>query len=1049
MIGNYKQYDYNRWLLRPEIKNIAAGYTGFNSEGQIRDFLLNLYKYLIQILQYFYTTPRQILHITPHKYQYQQPPPETFTNDKLIESLMQKLDINSQRDLSYFAMMNGYAGLLSAAAVTGLDSARTKTFLQFLNLTRTRERQYSLNKIHELKNLYLSNLLLFLIEQKLPSAAIREFMDKWRARPIKSIKLLSYLSAEHAAFIKLEYENRIKYFAALSENKCAHIAAVKKLRAAPTAAALASVLAFNSLTEKNKLRCNVCNYELICAHVVRRAQLQNAAAQYEEIKREMSKFTHAQPILDKYYCKFCNEVIEDLDPFAETIMADNTAIIYSSISDSLRNEIWGELNNVLTRYFIISAAIPLKKLLKIILNTVWEYLYEIEKYLIQSKANSDEELALKKSLFINIYIYAAVINLILQKPKDIQFRELKGKTTLIDYLKLAIFHIMSSKSSVISRLKNITVDYVKEKTIDAYKIIAKQIITIPELDTLSNRLYSRILNDPIYYLLYNQWALSTDQSKNYIDDAIRQLPAVLHISDKNNLDKLNFIYEKFDSCKTPDACLFIKELMRISKNLREYVFSGDGEESVTYSAYTAELLQLRRREQQLKIERSRKFYRSVQRIEFATPEENYRRFKYTPAKLSLSYDENGNEHKWTIAVLNDKNQNTAEVSINDLQLKIMNAQPAAVIPWQLPPVDLKCATCGVLKSRTDTLDEAAIHAALVMRAHILAFFAAITNYCVGYFLHKFDTSGKCTQCGVTLAMIKNPLSDASKNYYNAHHIKLESAAAGLRQNASIASIEPPPPQLIRPEYKYDYNNILKLIKFLNINSNIILNLGNTEGHSYKDIETTIIIRPNYYKQDHRLYVIDSYIQKLIIEYNKLRNLNMILTPADYVLDLLKKYNVMANQYIEFQKLTKYGNEYRELLKWIIGTRSGQEIIDFCLEYFCKLCNDIAAAGGICGDFVREICRQIIKQDELISHATIVNWNAFKKEMSSRPADIANSETYDENLDADAGLELEDDFIEEKEENDDDFGDTDAVMEYNYDVDVEEGEDFENESPVDD
>lgn len=381
--------------------------------------------------------------------------------------------------------------------------------------------------------LYLTNFYLMLVEKLFGAKRYNKLLDdlfkgtRYSDDPNKN-KLL-YTRGKDALFKRLsdnerktiisEYDKMLNYFQQMSKNKCPHLAVTRRLshNKDPNAKQsslfkrlqnfLPSETGLNKLfKEINKGRqlsradmipCNTCSFDLICPHLY---EWHKNLAPNQRNFNIMLKYVDKEPIRSYYYCKICRQQIAHIDTFTNAFQSTDQAV-YDSISEDLRTLMWGEINAMLF-YVQFDKLVNINKLIRQITVGIYNFILEVDKQLSVAKTNTNEDIHNKIKLFINIYAYAYLINLM--KDYDyIRFKKMKSKKPDLKAIILtAINTLISSKNIVIKNIPNINNEFIKNKLLEAFGLIKRSGKKEVEFEDVSRKSVKNINYDPIYTYLY-------------------------------------------------------------------------------------------------------------------------------------------------------------------------------------------------------------------------------------------------------------------------------------------------------------------------------------------------------------------------------------------------------------------------------------------------------------------------------------------------------------------------------------------------------------------
>ena len=453
-------------------------------------------------------------------------------NDKIMKIFEDLFNIKNQHRLEILFSFN-IEKLYYSIKIFGIDDESVADELEhYINRTKEESAEVAQEK-NRIKEVHLTNFYLLLIERLFGSKRYNEILNKI-FRGAKGDKgSLLYTGGEKALFealsdkekksVKLEYDNLRKYFDQMSKNTCSHIRLVRQLLGGKKIPSQ-QVQLFNKLksympdereliklfkdinkgkelTSSDMIVCNSCQFNLICPHVYEwNDSLAKNKGITQQIFNNMLKYVDKNPIRNYFYCKVCSREIAHVDTFSN-IFQNSDQIMYDSINDELKQLMWGEINSVLF-YVQFDKLVNINKLVRQITVDIYNFIIEVDKQLSIAKTNTSEDINNKKKLFINIYAYAYMINLM--KDYDyIRFKKLKSKKSDIKQIFItAVNLLVSSKNIIIKRIQNINNEFIKNKLLEAFRQVQSIGKKTVDLEDVSLKTTENINHDPIYYYLY-------------------------------------------------------------------------------------------------------------------------------------------------------------------------------------------------------------------------------------------------------------------------------------------------------------------------------------------------------------------------------------------------------------------------------------------------------------------------------------------------------------------------------------------------------------------
>lgn len=406
----------------------------------------------------------------------------------------------------------------------------------------------------------------------------------------------------------------------------------------------------------------------------------------------------------------------------------------------------------------------------------------------------------------------------------------------LDLFTIAI-NIINREYNYIYGSIGMTLDYAKQALVKAYNDIGDQ--TIDTMDTNSN---TSITHDPFYRLI----AEIKKKNPSKIEDVLGWT--------LEELEKLNpgeTIYDKVTEIK--ESSRFPAELfnafLQYNKLTMVNTILPPGDE---LSIYKERLNEIKAEDRQ-----KRHSIRVVKLpCSYSTKTPSSRKFKLQEGDLSLLFDTNGNSNKWDIVVTNKGEKTKKEIAAMIGEKDYTN----------LKVTDYKNSKLGIYKSKLKSID---VLRGIEKKNMIESFYNYYTFKCPVSTIHEWD-SGSCQKCGIETKSI----NDLNEKYYSKWESKfkkdrLESKFSGMLKLDKVKL-----PDMVS-NVKLKTDSISKIASMFNIEYNVLINLGFSEGVIFNDIKQKLT---NPYESNeiyiHRcLHLIDyyNYAKKVI---SQVRNYKM-------------------------------------------------------------------------------------------------------------------------------------------------------------------------------
>ena len=184
-------------------------------------------------------------------------------------------------------------------------------------------------------------------------------------------------------------------------------------------AALAKIIKIPSDLESPTLTMiqNSKKNNLICPHIISKAMQTLKGCKTDIIKSGLirdhliNKFS--MPVTDDgYFCRICGELLAEND--ADEIMKyiSGKRVSFVNEFDKLKIQMWKEISYIITTYIKFKDAVNLKNIITNIINTLRPEMGIIENNLSKIKSNSKDSIHDLMRIYIVIYTFAMIVNMI-------------------------------------------------------------------------------------------------------------------------------------------------------------------------------------------------------------------------------------------------------------------------------------------------------------------------------------------------------------------------------------------------------------------------------------------------------------------------------------------------------------------------------------------------------------------------------------------------------------------------------------------------------------
>lgn len=951
---------------------------------------------------------------------------EPLPHDPIYEKEPQKSDFLQSLEKIYnnsfstlyatntLADLEGYglSRVWNKAAIRGKDDPEVKKILDTYNARKARKEFQQTIQRKALDESNRLNVYKLVIEKKLGAQRLAEVERDLALKPslmTKASNILGLLKPQEKKVIELEFDRRQKYLDAVINNKCPHVKIYRQFRMSTQIERTKKFYGelskfFKGSSTTNMITCNACGFDIICPHIKEYTELDMRGAQFGEIKAKLTKYIDKIPIRDQYFCKICGEVISSTELLGDV---GGQRDVQSMMNEELKNMMWGELA-MLVRYLKFGSLVNVPQLISAMRDMIYPYIFEIEKQILKSKTNTADEIKAKKRLYVTIYGMAYLIHLIMSNKSkkgdlEIGFKNMKTtdpKKLIVDLIRQSLDIIIMSRNIIIREIPGMTNDLIKNKLIDAYKIISSQGVQIVQHASESEDLLVTLVLDPVYKYIY---------LVNKIDDILNgKAPKKnkFDIIDKiepylgGPISKLEKQDDVFAHAKVPkfDQRWRVKEfenLQPLSKGkalidgksiyasasrgyvaksfelfnerikdgiYKEYMYVDASVDKTSIDAF----MDVRLREPHEKIvqkynalaeaEDTLERYRAMEHAKnfYVWDMKNSRRWSRPQTELGRIYDEDGNSHKWDIYVVVAKAADATDAG-KTIELKSSDIAKATESGTRFTGtvVDKKCSICSQLFSKTGDLDEAKIIESLNTKYTINNFFRFYENRCPKGGLHdtankKDLNANKCSKCGMVLDMITSQGSKEALAYYREYRAiyKRERDEFAAGDTSKAVSFPVPKPAQVDEKWAEEYSKwtfkeeiLLDLASKLKINFRVLSCLGAIEKQEYNDVISGAYIPPEAaYRNDTRTYMVNSHIKNLITEYNMLRFFHRLVKPPSDLSALIDGSGINKHKIGELaKKLPDVFNDYDSRFTWFKLNKKPREIVNFTIQSFCELC----------------------------------------------------------------------------------------------------------------
>lgn len=578
--------------------------------------------------------------------------------------------------------------------------------------------------------------------------------------------------------------------------------------------------AFKLLLANDKLNGKISIQDVICPHLYSSLIAQTSKVNDKKINRQLiQEYSTEVPMRGYYYCKLCGEEIAEVE---EELVFDRAQSASNEGLTPTEQLIWGQTVHIVNSYVNFKYAADMR-IIKLIATTINTYIDEIDGKLNKLRTLTHEQAKDHLNIYISIYIYAVLIQLINNARNEISFKAKLKKTDIsksntkssaVELFQIALNLIDKSHNMDMNRI-SMDMASVKKHIVVAYNRI--NTVTLSD-DSAANGLHLYIASDPVYLLIGRMQGV---RDKRVAD--LTSIKNILHTDAKSvTADNLyNNVMPLAESNFTNEFHPFAKLQSKTFNTTVEYFRSQwddiafpTGERLL---AYYAELTECQDLEKPI-IELMR-LKRGI--ITNHIHMNKGRKFQPQPVDISLIYGPDGKKINWDIYIvtLNGKRKELTIEEINDLI-----GTPAYD---GMKIVDYKSSTTLVVKSKTNLRN-------VITKLHQLAILDSFYNFyqfkCPVRGLHDFKEQKSCAKCKITYDNIEKHSIDYFQRW-KAVYDKEQGNAKMSRQLEDTQGTY----IINKNGFKLNTTSIGKISKLLKIEYNQLLNLGLTEGITYSHL----------------------------------------------------------------------------------------------------------------------------------------------------------------------------------------------------------------------
>jgi hypothetical protein len=784
-------------------------------------------------------------------------------------------------DLIEFSLFN----MWEHAFLTGFDSSFDDQ-MEILKKEQIRSQTVLINQKSKNER-YVKNMTL-----------VHIIKEKYGQDKVKTIDVnkdvLSQLKKPERDFIESEYVKREKTSKKRHENECEHIHHVENIR---TMTQRDSMIAeYNLLKpfigkkkdDKEFPLCKVCEYPLICGHIIEEIELNIAKMSPKAIREKMLKYIGDASIEDKYFCKHCGEHILDvLQIEVNDFMEENMPGYGEHQIDSLKSIIWNEISYLVYNRINFQNIYSVKNLIQHIADNIYEFVYDVEKKLNKAKTNTPDMIEERVRLYTIIYGLSNLINLIKNNSGKLWFAESKS-TKQQKAGKIDLGTLFTQAMKILVDSKNISIRKFNISNPNLLIFLKKAYLSLVGTSWIEKipTTQTWIPSDPFFKYIVRTCEIFADSKAGYNKEQITTYFTKTEKELKSGIGLYEYVKSPFKSSPKNIPKEVNDELFRIYWQMNfEQMFV-----SINNGVYKESRYQGKYNDRQVATDRSIvplerlifDYYRIIQSpVFFQFPLVNTRKYCDIVINMADIYDVNGKKHKWGIYVF----------SVGNKKMELTKKDVAAMIGSEnyekMELIDYKCTVCSQYASKATGKN---IEGILDELDKIQNFFRYFEYRCPIGEVHEWSTGDSneviiCKHCHIS----KKKYQENDESYYNKHVSKYDKRTSDVKYSEPIVPKEKDVTSFVN-KWNFNTNIITELAKVSDKKYNVLANLGFTEGIEYDHIVSgaanpSLKLKPSKYHMNR----ISGYINLLIREYNILKSRSFVKTVPTAIKAMIKDY----------------------------------------------------------------------------------------------------------------------------------------------------------------
>lgn len=860
-------------------------------------------------------------------------------------------------------------------------------------------------------------------------------------------ELLSQLTEKERKYVLVKYNEL--YSALATIIPCEHSGLVQRLKVAINIKNISHTLEkLEKILEPSRkqdemLICSLCKQKAVCPHVLEIARARTNRASRQQEKAVLFHYIETIPERKVYYCRVCGEHFEwrfITTEDVEKALSENEEIV------ALIKYEWMVLQS-----HIASTAIDKRTFHHAVISDIYRFIEQLEQRISLAQTNVAAELNAKMRIFTAIYIYAdCIVNKDKYKVIFDGFIPRDPAKYQIYAIKYAIDKIVSIENVSLHMVPSITRVVIKRELINAVMLLS-QASTKMIFEKEAPRDYRKMLEyDPVYHIFYYNCIYNTKHvAKKDLLDPKPQDPRVVY--------KPLFAH---CSKKNPIIALIIRGL-----ELRDFDFPFDTTNRAIIE-YRAQRDEINNKIKQIEIKYSgssilNNIVPTIYILRDAVAQTDA-----SELQISRVYGENGHMHNWTIIVFKNKTDQLIEHPLG---------AAGAFADTSLEFVDMKCSICGIMRddlmSGKVKLDEEKITQLLKSRQKMGNFYKFFEIRCPEGDQHVYD-GDNCKKCSYS----QDKASKFNNEYYEKYvsifveYLTVEDdviQTTGRRMRSDDEYIEKSAQKLAALPWTFNFDLIIKTATLFKLERHVLQALGAHEGLSSAQLnDESFVARVPKTRVDIRIQSLRECLQNIIMIYNitkripsheKISHKTIAIFVEEYKKKLTldsQRTNMPTSAEDCVSKMPTIGKlimsvfdasnvrDMREeqfpeilsqLLDIVVATRKPSEIVDFYIEFICKLILAIHDIGTLCATLLsKQIVAQIIERENMMIKSEHYNLSVVEgTKLANEDFDTAIAENI-----------LDEGYEEEEQEGDEDEKNPFSLDA--FDVDDARGDDIADE-----